>query len=83
MVDRLETCRVYSATIPLSFLQMSDLCTVPTRFSKCLNEKNQMFELCTFSQIRSHRAGQYYNIIVDRDIKRHNNRYRKEIFNIV
>ena len=29
------------------------------------------------------RAGQYYNIIVNRDIKHHNNRYRREIFSIV
>ena len=29
------------------------------------------------------RAGQYYNIIVNRDIKCHNNRYRREIFSIV
>ena len=45
MIDRLETCRVYRATIPLSFLQISDLCTVPIRFSESLNEKNQMCEL--------------------------------------
>ena len=35
-------------TIPLSFLQISDLCTVPTRFYESLNEQNQMCELCTF-----------------------------------
>ena len=29
------------------------------------------------------RAGQYYNIIVNCDIKHHNNRYRREIFSIV
>ena len=52
MVDRFETCRVYRATIPLSFLKISDLYTVPTRFY-ALNEKNQMCELCTFSQIQS------------------------------
>ena len=39
MTDRLETCGVYRATIPLSLLQISDLCTVPTRFSESLNEK--------------------------------------------
>ena len=37
MIERLETCRVYRATIPLSFLQISDLCTVPTRFYESLN----------------------------------------------
>ena len=45
MMDRLETCRVYRATIPLPFLQISDLHTVPTRFFEPLNEKNRMCEL--------------------------------------
>ena len=40
MIDRLESCNGYRATIHLSFLQMSDLCTVPTRFYESLNEKN-------------------------------------------
>ena len=32
----------------------------------------------------SPRAGQYYNIIiVNHDIKRHNNLYQREIFNII
>ena len=44
MIDRLEAYRVYRATIPLSFLQISDLCTIPTRFSDSLNEENQMCE---------------------------------------
>ena len=39
MINRLETFRVYRATSPLSFLQISDLCTVPTRFYESLNEK--------------------------------------------
>ena len=56
MVDRLETCRVYRATIPLSFLQISDLYTVPTRFYGSLNEKNRMLDLfpnlCIYSIIR-------------------------------
>ena len=51
MTDTLETCRVYRATIPLSFLQISDLYTVPTRFYESLNEKNRM---CELRQIRSH-----------------------------
>ena len=29
------------------------------------------------------RAGQYYNIIMYRDIKCHNNQYRREIFSII
>ena len=37
MIDRLETWRVYRATIPLSFLQISNLYTVPTRFYESLN----------------------------------------------
>ena len=48
MIDRLETCRVYRATIPLSFLQILDLYTVPTRFSESLKDKNWMCELCMF-----------------------------------
>ena len=32
-------------TIPLSFLQISDLYTVPIRFYESLNEKNRMCEL--------------------------------------
>ena len=43
MIDRLESCNGYRATIPLSFLQISDLCTVPTRFYESLNEKNCMW----------------------------------------
>ena len=39
MTDRLDTCRVYRATIPLSLVQISDLYMVPTRFSESLNEK--------------------------------------------
>ena len=36
-----------------------------------------------FGESMLYRAGQYYNIIVNRDIKHHNNRYRREIFSIV
>ena len=44
-MDILETSRVYRATISLSFLQISDLYSVPTRFYESLNEKNRMCEL--------------------------------------
>ena len=50
----LETFRVYRATIPLSFLEILDLYTVSSGFYESLNEENQIYELCTFSQIRSH-----------------------------
>ena len=53
MTDRLETCRVYRATIPLSLLQISDLYTVSTRLYDLLSDKNRMCELCMFSQIWS------------------------------
>ena len=53
MLYQPETCRVCKVTIPLLFLQISDLFTVPTRFYESLNEQNQMCELCMFSQIRS------------------------------
>ena len=54
MMDTLETFRMHRATIPLSFLQILDLYTVPTGFYESLNEENRMCELCTFSQIWSH-----------------------------
>ena len=50
----LETFRVYRATIPLSFLESLDLYTVSSGFYESLNEENQICELCTISQIRSH-----------------------------
>ena len=53
-MDRLETFRVYRATIPLSFLQILDLYTVFSGLYESLNEENRMCELCTFSQIWSH-----------------------------
>ena len=54
MVDSIETCREYRATIPLSILKISKLCDFSSRFYESLNGKNRMCELCTFSQIRSH-----------------------------
>ena len=41
MIDTLETFRGYRTTIPLSFLQILDLCIAPSRFYR-------MCELCTF-----------------------------------
>ena len=51
-----EICRDYRATIFLcvSFLKISELCDIPSRFYDSLNGKNQMCELCMFSQIQSH-----------------------------
>ena len=46
MTDRLETCRIFRATIPLSLLQISDLHTVPTRFYASL--KNWMCNPVTY-----------------------------------
>ena len=60
MVDTLETSRDYRVIIPLTFLQISDLYTVPTRFYESLKDKNRMCELCTFSQIRSHIVKERY-----------------------
>ena len=48
MVDPIETCRDYRATIPLSSLKISKLCDFPSRFYESLNGKNRMCELCTF-----------------------------------
>ena len=50
----LKTFRVYRATIALSFLEILDLYTVSSEFYESLNEENQICELFTFSQIRSH-----------------------------
>ena len=55
MPDQPETFRVCKVTIPLLILQILDLYDIPNRFYESLNEQNQMCELCTFSQIRSHR----------------------------
>ena len=49
MIDRLEIYSAFRATIPLSFLEISDLYIVPTKFYASLNAKNRMCELCTFS----------------------------------
>ena len=54
MVDAIDTCRDYRATIPLSSLKISKLYDFSSRFYESLNGKNWMCELCTFSQIRSH-----------------------------
>ena len=53
MIDSIETCRDYRATIPLSTQKISKLRDFPSRFYESLNGKNRMRELCTFSQIRS------------------------------
>ena len=54
MMDRCETFRECSPTIPLSSLKVSYLYTIPCGFYDSSNEQNWMCELCTFSQIRSH-----------------------------
>ena len=54
MVDSIETCRDYRATIPLFTLKIANLCDFPSRFYESLNGKNRMCELSMFSQIRSH-----------------------------
>ena len=52
--EKHETCRDCSVTIPLSVQQISDIYLLPIMFYEPLNVQNQMCELCTFSQIRSH-----------------------------
>ena len=54
MMDRCETFTDCRTTIPLSFLKVSHLNTIPCGFYESPNEQNQICELCTFSQIRSH-----------------------------
>ena len=54
MTDTFETFRDCRTTIPLSFLKVSNLYTIPCGFYGSPNEQNRMCELCTFSQIRSH-----------------------------
>ena len=53
-MDRCETFRDCSTTIPVSSLKLSYLYTIPCGFYDSPNEQNWMCELCTFSQIRSH-----------------------------
>ena len=53
MTDRCEIFRNCRTTIPLSFLKLSTLCTIPYGFYASPNAQNRMCELCTFSQIRS------------------------------
>ena len=45
MADLFETCRDYRVTIPLSFLKISELCDIPSRFYESLNGENRMCEL--------------------------------------
>ena len=40
MIDKLKTFRGYRTTFPLLFLQILDLCIVPSGFYESLNEKN-------------------------------------------
>ena len=54
MMDRCETFTDCRTTMPLSFLKVSHLNTIPYGFYESPNEQNWMCELCTFSQIRSH-----------------------------
>ena len=56
MMDRCKTFTDCRTTIPLSFLKVSHLNTIPCGFYKSPHEQNRMCELCTFSQIRSHIA---------------------------
>ena len=52
MTNRCEIFRNCSTTIPLSFLKVLTLCTIPCGFYASPNAQNRMCELCTFSQIR-------------------------------
>ena len=58
MIDRLELAEIIELLF-LSFLQMSDLYAVSSGLYESLKDKNQMCELCMFSQIRS----QIYQLI--------------------
>ena len=52
-MDKCDTFRDCRTTISLSFLKVSHLYTIPCGLYESPNEQNRMFELCTFSQIRS------------------------------
>ena len=54
MTDRCETFRDYKNTILLLSLKISNLYSIPYGLYGSSNEKNQMCELCMFSQILSH-----------------------------
>ena len=57
MTDRCETFRDCRTTIPLLSLKVSNCYTIACSFYGSPNEQNRMYELCTFSQIRSHIRG--------------------------
>ena len=54
MTDRCETLSNCRTTIPLSFLKVSNLHTIPCDFYESPREQNRMCKLFTFSQIQSH-----------------------------
>lgn len=57
IMDEPETCRNFSPTIPLLYLQILCLCVIPSMCYGSLNERNgrnQMFELYLLSQIQLH-----------------------------
>ena len=54
MLDRYETFRDCRTTIRLTALKVSTLYIIHCDFYRYANTQNQMCELCTFSQIRSH-----------------------------
>ena len=53
MTDKCETCRDCRTTIPLSLQKVSNLYAIICGRYASPNVKNQMCELCTFSQIQS------------------------------
>ena len=50
MMDRCKTFTNCRTTIPLLFLKVSHLNTIPCGFYESPNEQNRMCELCTFSK---------------------------------
>ena len=73
MMDRCETSTGCRTTIPLSFLKVSHLNTIPCDFYESPNEQNRMCELCTFSQIRSHiYMNKYSDVVSSFTINAHN-----------
>ena len=69
MTDRCETFRDYKTTILLLSLKILNLYSIPCGLYGSPNEKNQMCELCTFSQILSHSNTYKFGTITEKNGK--------------
>ena len=69
MMDRCETFRDCSTTIPISSLKVSYLYTIPCSFYDSSNEQNWMCELCTLLIYKMYKKFEFENGSRDRNKK--------------